>query len=273
MPATTTTLVVGATGATGKHVVLQLLQQKHNVRAIVRSKERLLNSLDEIVPESSSNLHIVSRLDATVASVLDLSQSELEELVKGCDAVVSCLGHNLTFKGMFFPPRRLVTEATKRLCQAIEATNKSADKPIKFILMGSDGVANPAGGDDKRSCAERTILSLLSYLIPPHKDNMMAAAYISKVDSPQIEWVVVRPTDLINGKVTNYALFFKPQKSLFAGAKGGLATRSNVGKCMVDLILSSELWEDWKFKMPVLHDDTGGEVAVTRKRSWEKNTD
>ena len=32
------------------------------------------------MPESSSNLHIVSRLDATVASVLDLSQSELEEV-------------------------------------------------------------------------------------------------------------------------------------------------------------------------------------------------
>ena len=51
---TTTTLVVGCTGATGKHVVLQLLQQKQHVRAIARSKERLLALLDEISPNAST---------------------------------------------------------------------------------------------------------------------------------------------------------------------------------------------------------------------------
>ena len=86
---TTTTLVVGATGATGMHVVLQLLQQKQNVRAICRSKERLLNSLDEIVEGSSQNLHIVARLDVTEASLLDLSDEELKKATKDCDAVVS----------------------------------------------------------------------------------------------------------------------------------------------------------------------------------------
>lgn len=86
---TTTTLVVGATGATGRHVVLQLLQQKQNVRAIVRSKERLLNSLDEILPNASSNLHIVARLDCTEANILDLDENDLKDLTRGCDAVVS----------------------------------------------------------------------------------------------------------------------------------------------------------------------------------------
>ena len=54
MTTTTTTLVVGCTGATGKHVVLQLLQQKQHVRAIARSKERLLALLDEISPNAST---------------------------------------------------------------------------------------------------------------------------------------------------------------------------------------------------------------------------
>ena len=64
----------------GKHVVLQLLKQKQNVRAIVRSKERLINSLDELQPDSSSDLNIVSRLDATEASLLDLTQDELQKV-------------------------------------------------------------------------------------------------------------------------------------------------------------------------------------------------
>jgi len=35
--------------------------------------------------------------------------------VAGCDAVASCLGHNLTFKRLFGKPRRLVTDAVRRL--------------------------------------------------------------------------------------------------------------------------------------------------------------
>ena len=60
--------------------MLQLLKQKQNVRAIVRSKERLINSLDELQPDSSSDLNIVSRLDATEASLLDLTQDELQKV-------------------------------------------------------------------------------------------------------------------------------------------------------------------------------------------------
>eukprot|EP00985_Skeletonema_marinoi_P003853 scaffold1678_cov123-Skeletonema_marinoi.AAC.1 len=73
---TTTTLVVGATGATGKHVVLQLLQQKHHVRAIARSKQRLLDTLNEISPNASEEY--ADFLTVTEAAVLDLSDEELE---------------------------------------------------------------------------------------------------------------------------------------------------------------------------------------------------
>ena len=66
----------------GKHVVLQLLQKKQNVKAIVRSKEKLINSIDDISADgkSSRDLNIVSRLDTTEASLLDLSQDELEKV-------------------------------------------------------------------------------------------------------------------------------------------------------------------------------------------------
>ena len=105
-----TTLVVGATGATGQHLVQQLLDRGHYVKVIVRSPEKL--------PEA---IRANDRLSVIHASVLDLSDSEMAEHVNGCDAVASCLGHTLSFKGLYGSPRRLVTDATRRLCNAIKA--------------------------------------------------------------------------------------------------------------------------------------------------------
>lgn len=236
-------LVVGATGATGKHVVQQLLDLGHKVSVIVRSSERMreLISTDKL-----------ENLSTTEASVLDLSDEELEAHVKGCDAVVSCLGHNMNFKGLFGHPRYLVTDVARRLTSAMSETSKG--KSTKFILMNSDGVANPNGVDDIRPVPERVILSLLRFLLPPVRDNEAAAKLLHDVDRSQsFEWVAVRPTDLVDGDVTEYTFFDKPQGSLFGG---GVATRSNVAKSMVDLITNDELWQQQKFQMPVLHDAT-----------------
>ncbi|MEE4115818.1 MAG: NAD(P)H-binding protein, partial [Marinilabiliaceae bacterium] len=82
-----TILVAGATGATGKRLVEDLLNRGHNVKAIVRSPESL--------PETIRNN---SGLELIVASLLELSDKEMQKYVAGCDAVASCLGHNLTFK-------------------------------------------------------------------------------------------------------------------------------------------------------------------------------
>jgi nucleoside-diphosphate-sugar epimerase len=104
-----TTLVVGATGATGKWLVKRLLDRGESVRAIVRSKA----NLPEQLQTDDDNLTLIE------GSVLDMSDDELTEHVKGCDAVASCLGHNLTFKGVYGHPRHLVTDAARRLTDAI----------------------------------------------------------------------------------------------------------------------------------------------------------
>jgi uncharacterized protein YbjT (DUF2867 family) len=81
MNTATTTLVVGATGATGRHVVQMLLDKGQNVRALVRSKE----SMERLLTGDFGD-----RLEITEASFLDLDETVLQELTKGCDAVVSC---------------------------------------------------------------------------------------------------------------------------------------------------------------------------------------
>ena len=90
-----TILVLGATGNTGRLVVGQLLLQNQNVKAMVRSKERF-----HAVVEKVPNLTVIEE------TVLDMQDSDLDDAVRGCDAVVSCLGHNITFKGIYGQPRR-----------------------------------------------------------------------------------------------------------------------------------------------------------------------
>lgn len=64
----------------------------------------------------------------------------MAEYLKDCDAAVSCLGHNLTFKGMFGKPRLLVTDTVECICQAIKS-NKSGS-PVKVVLMNTTGNSN-----------------------------------------------------------------------------------------------------------------------------------
>jgi hypothetical protein len=235
-------------------VVLQLLQQSQNVHAIVRSKQHLHDLLDEIDPESS--IKFEKQFEVSETSILDLSDEDLKKATKDVDAVVSCLGHNMTFKGLWGKPRKLVTDATRHLIEAIEANQAECDgncNKTKFILMGTEGVPNPAGGDDPRTRLERSVIFTLHHLIPPHSDNETAAQYIhTKRGNPRLEWTVIRPTDLIDGVASKYALFPKPQGTLFGGKEK--ATRANVAKSMVDMILTEKLWEEWKYKMPYIQD-------------------
>ena len=239
----TTTLVLGATGATGKHVVRQLLEKGHTVRAIARSKTKMLELLTDVTQE---------RLTIIEGSALDMSNEELEDCVQGCDAVVSCLGHNLTFSGVYGNPRKLVTDTAKRLCETIQKRQSST--PVKFILMGTVGAANPDGSDNIRSLSERITLTALRWLLPPHNDNEQAAVYLSNNigrENPCIEWVVVRPDNLLDGEVSEYEIFDKPQASLFSGAE---TTRANVAAFICKLILNEDegTWEEWKYRMPVV---------------------
>ena len=152
-----TILVVGATGMTGRSLVEQLLNKNHKIRIIVRSTHKLPTE-------------VLENSDTTVieSSVLDLTDVQMAEHARNCDAVVSCLGHVMDFKGMFGDPKKLCTDATRRLCEAIEK-NRSL-KPTKFILMNTVGVRNP-DLEEKRAWYERGLLFLLRHMLPPHRDN------------------------------------------------------------------------------------------------------
>jgi putative NADH-flavin reductase len=239
------TLILGATGMTGRHVVQLLLEQGYPVHVIVRSRERMMECLE---PCSAAAKKLLTVSEATF---LDLSDEQIQQYVDRVGSVVSCLGHTMSFQGIFGKPRRLVMDSMRKLTAAMEKS--LTYQPKKLILMNSNGVIHPAGSDDLRTRTDRFLLFLLRYLIPPHADNEEAATLLYNLpESSNIQWCVVRPTDLIDGPVSDYQLLDKPVGSLFGSP--GKATRANVAKCMVDMITNDKLWEQNKFQMPVLHD-------------------
>lgn len=241
MNKTMTVLVLGATGATGQLLTRQLLDYGLNVKAIVRSPGGLPDSLRQ-----HENLTVIH------ASVLGLSDVELTDHVAGCAAVASCLGHNLTFKGIFGQPRQLVTDAVRRLCQAIEVNG--SDKPTLFVLMNTAGNSNR---DLKESVplAQIFVIGLLRLLVPPHRDNENAADYLRTEvgqHNSRLQWVVVRPDSLFDeADVSEYDAYPSPTRSAIFNP--GRTSRINVAHFMVDLLAHHDVWEKWKGQMPVIY--------------------
>ncbi|SMO81554.1 NAD(P)H-binding [Saccharicrinis carchari] len=236
-----TVLVVGASGATGRHLVEQLLIKKHKVKAIVRAPEKL--------PELWRNN---DHLQIITASISAVSEKKLSEYSRDCQAVVSCLGHNLSWKGIYGQPRKLVTDATRRLCDAIKV-NKP-EQAVRFILMNTTGNRN-RDLNEPISFAQKCVIALLRLLLPPHVDNEKAADYLRiKIGqhNKYIEWTAVRPDGLSNdNEVSDYEIHPSPIRSAIFNA--GKTSRINVGHFMATLISDNNLWQKWKGKMPVIY--------------------
>jgi hypothetical protein len=240
-------LVVGATGATGRLLVQQLLERGIQVRAIVRSPGKLPEAVRE-----HAGLSVIQ------ASILDLGETELADHVRGCAAIASCLGHTLSWRGVFGQPRRLVTDATRKLCQAI--VRNRAGTPTKFVLMNTVANRNREFAEPV-SFAHRCVIGLLRLFLPPHVDNEQAADYLRTQvgqTNEAIQWVAVRPDALTDeAAVSAYELHPSPIRSAIFDP--GKTSRINVAHVMAELITNNELWRTWQGQMPAVYnaDATG----------------
>lgn len=238
------TLVVGASGETGKLLVEQLLESGERVKIVVRSTSNIPDHW-----QNNQQLTILTR------NITEITIEEMSEHLKDCKCVASCLGHNLTMKGIYGQPRNLVTASVRLLCKAIE--KNAAEKPIKFVLMNTTGNRN-RDLTEPISVGERIVIGLLRLLLPPHPDNENAADYLRAEvgqNNPYIEWVVVRPDTLINeDKVTEYFLHISPTRSALFNP--GKTSRINVANLMFRLVTDENLWVKWKGQMPVIYNNT-----------------
>lgn len=231
-----TTLIIGASGATGKLLVGQLLNAGQRVKILIRPGSN--------IPEAWNSNEFISIVRSDFQKI-DAS------IVQDCEAVASCLGHNPTFKGIYGKPRRLVTNTVRLLCEEINKAQH--DKKIKFVLMSSAGVSNPLRNEPS-SFLHKTAIGLIRSLVPPHADNEQAAAYLSRLPGSIIEWVAVRPDTLINEKdITPYSLHESPIRSALFNP--GKTSRINVANFMCELLIDGVLWNKWKGQMPVIYNE------------------
>ena len=193
------------------------------MRAIVRSAGRLPDGIADN-----------PQLTVVAADLLSLDREELAAQVRGCDAVISCLGHVISVRGVFGPPHDLVTRATVRLCQAIQESQP--DAPAKYILMSSVSVNHPGEPEARRGTLEKVLLWVLRGLVPPSRDNQRAADFLHGemgASNPLVQWVVVRPDTLLEGDASAYSLHEHLVSSLFKPDRTNMA---NVAHFMCDLV-------------------------------------
>lgn len=239
-----TVFVVGASGATGRHVVQLLSASNVNVRILVRDSSKLP------LPLKSHE-----RVTVYEGSILEIGDNELRSFVDGCSAIVSCLGHNLTLNGIFGEPRRLCYEATKRLCEAVQSTKSSASAQpaCRFILMNTVGAQDLTNPDERVPCPQFLVVAMLRCMLPPHADNEQAAAYLRNTvgKNPAIEWCIVRPDGLVDEKeVSKYTITDSPTTDVIFDSLS--VSRISVAHFMATLARGGPEWDKHKYKSPCI---------------------
>lgn len=236
--------LTGATGATGRELAKMLVRRGHSLCLVVRDEKKL--------PDELRGHEAVTILEAALP---DLSDSKMLELLSDCDAAISCLGHRLSLKGMYGQPRRLVADAAERITRAGFSSKKAGT--FKFILMSSSGVRNTKA-DEKVSFAQRLVVTLIRWLVPPHADNEAAAAYLQgrcKQGELGAQWVIVRPDSLVDANiVSEYEVEKSPSRSAIFDP--GKTSRINVADFMANLLEDPSLWNKWQGLMPVVYNRT-----------------
>jgi nucleoside-diphosphate-sugar epimerase len=235
------TLVLGATGRTGGRVATQLLERGVAVRAIVRSASRL-----------PAGIQGDPLLEVVEADLLAMPLGELVSHLEGCDTVISCLGHNVSARGLFGAPHLLVERSIRRVHEAVEARPPAT--PVRLILMSSVSVNLPERADARRGAGERAYLGTLRGVLPPARDNQRAADFLAHevgTSDPRLEWVAVRPDTLIEGDVGGYAVHEALVASIFRPDETRMA---NVAHFMCELATDEATWQRWRGRMPVIVD-------------------
>lgn len=248
----TKVVVLGASGATGRLLVVKLLSKGIHVTAIVRNAQAFKTQL---VKQVSCIDDLFIKLTIVEASISTIAHHDLSQHIIDCDAVLSCLGHNLTFSGMFGKPRRLVKDAVEKVSQITQS--QPNEKRIKFILMNTTGNTN-LDIPERPPLSQKIVVTALRYLLPPHADNEDAANYL-RLDIGQnnqhIEWVVVRPDALIDQEQASpLDVFSSPTRNPIFDA--GSTSRINVAHFMAELVVNDKLWTQWKGQMPVIYNQS-----------------
>ena len=206
-------LVVGATGGTGQAIVREALAKRHEVTALVRSREKAAALLPG------------ARLEEGDAR----DQAALSRALDGCDAVISALG---TRKIRPFQQVTLMSDATRKLVSAMEKQGAS-----RLVCITGVGAGDSAGHGG--FAYDWLIKPILLRSIYEDKDRQEAVIKDSGLD-----WVIVRPTVLKDKPATG-----RIRATIdLDGFHGGEISRADVATFVVAQTSSDE----WLRKTPLI---------------------
>ncbi|HWU77882.1 MAG TPA: SDR family oxidoreductase [Rhodanobacter sp.] len=162
-------LVFGASGATGREVVMQALDHGHSVRAFVRD------------PSKFEIRH--ARLSLMVGDVTE--HASVEHAVRDTDAVASALG-----SGNSLSSQPALIDGVQNIIRAME--HAGVHRFVYLSMLGVGGSGRQLGLVDRY-----IVLPLL--LRNVMKDHAKKEALIKR---STLDWVIVRPPRLTNGPYT-----------------------------------------------------------------------
>ncbi len=167
-------LILGATGDTGKELVIQALEQRDIVTAFARN------------PTDVKTKH--DKLSVMKGDILDYAS--VQKAVNGQDAVLSALGIRTLKKNT------IISDGTKNIIRAMEEYGVK-----RFIYMSSIGVGN--------SIKQKKGLGFLyNYIMIPFVlKNMFADKKVQEtcIKESNLDWIIIRPAILTKGKRTGKA--------------------------------------------------------------------
>ena len=196
--------VFGATGRTGKSLVVQALGQGHEVRALARDPAKL--------DVSQENLLVIH------GDVLNAA--DVAETIDGCDAVLSVLGQT---KGS---PKDLQTVATRHIVAAMKTHGVT-----RVISLTGAGVKDPHDEPKLVDCVFGLLLATVARNVIKDAD-----AHAVVLRQSGLEWTLVRGPRLTEGPRTG------TYKVGYVGKDSGTqASRADVADFMLSQ-LGDDTW-------------------------------
>ena len=157
----------GGTGQTGKEFLSQALQNGHEVKALVRSPEKVTEKTDAL----------------TIVKGDVLNARDVSETIKGTEIVVSLFGH---VKGS---PEWLQTNGTKNIIEAMK------NEGLQRIISLSGG-GLPFKEKDKPKIPDLLIRGIMKIAVPKILNDAIEHARVLKESG--LNWTIVRGPRLTN---------------------------------------------------------------------------
>jgi putative NADH-flavin reductase len=160
-------LVIGASGGTGREIVKQALERGHDVVALART------------PTKITTQH--ARLRVAPGDVMDAAS--IDAAIEGCDAVLCALGHK-----RWLGPSKILSEGTRNIVRAMERQGVK-----RLVLESALGV-----GDSIGRLGLYYTLFTIPFVLPFYWYDKERQERV--VRASPLEWVIVRPGQLTNGR-------------------------------------------------------------------------